>query len=179
MSKYTERDMSMAKEKLKMDSAQIAQIMGTVGSPLIVISELLKNAVDASAENIDIYYDFDSRSITVENDYKGFTFEEIQNLSRPGISAKKKGKNLTNERGMFLTGSKGLGLLSVFLLYDKAEIFTSPSDHSVHKITFDKKTGAIESLTLKQNSPKEYTKVILRDVSKEIISFLSSEAEFR
>lgn len=41
MSKYTERDMSMAKEKLKMDSAQIAQIMGTVGSPLIVISELL------------------------------------------------------------------------------------------------------------------------------------------
>ena len=58
MSKYTERDMSMAKEKLKMDSAQIAQIMGTVGSPLIVISELLKNAVDASAENIDIYYDF-------------------------------------------------------------------------------------------------------------------------
>ena len=102
MSKYTERDMSMAKEKLKMDSAQIAQIMGTVGSPLIVISELLKNAVDASAENIDIYYDFDSRSITVENDYKGFTFEEIQNLSRPGISAKKKGKNLTNERGMFL-----------------------------------------------------------------------------
>jgi len=80
---------------------------------------------------------------------------------------------------MFLTGSKGLGLLSVFLLCDKAEIFTSPSDHSVHKITFDKKTGAIESLTLKQNSPKEYTKVILRDVSKEIISFLSSEAEVR
>ena len=104
----------MAKEKLKMDSAQIAQIMGTVGSPLIVISELLKNAVDASAENIDIYYDFDSKSITVENDYKGFTFEEIQNLSQPGISTKKKGKNLINERGMFLTGSKGLGLLSVF-----------------------------------------------------------------
>ena len=110
MSKYTERDMSMAKEKLKMDSAQIARIMGTVGSPLIVISELLKNAVDASAENIDIYYDFDSKSITVENDYKGFTFEEIQNLSQPGISTKKKGKNLTNERGMFLTGSKLLPL---------------------------------------------------------------------
>lgn len=179
MSKYTERDTSMAKEKLKMDSAQIAQIMGTVGSPLIVISELLKNAVDASAENIDIYYDFDSRSITVENDYKGFTFEEIQNLSQPGISAKKKGKNLTNERGMFLTGSKGLGLLSVFLLCDKAEIFTSPADRSVHKITLDKKTGTIERLSLKQNSPKEYTKVVLRDVSKEIISFLSSEAEVR
>lgn len=179
MSKYTERDTSMAKEKLKMDSAQIAQIMGTVGSPLIVISELLKNAVDASAENIDIYYDFDSKSITVENDYKGFTFEEIQNLSQPGISTKKKGKNLINERGMFLTGSKGLGLLSVFLLCDKAEIVTSPADHSVHKITLDKKSGTIEHLLVNQNSPKEYTKVVLRDVSNEIISFLSSEAEVR
>ena len=56
---------------------------------------------------------------------------------------------------------------------------TSPSDHSVHKITLDKNTGAIEHLTLKQNSPKEYTKAVLRDVSKEIISFLSSEAEVR
>ena len=50
MSKYTERDMSMAKEKLRMDSAQIAHIMGTVGSPLIVISELLKNAINSQLE---------------------------------------------------------------------------------------------------------------------------------
>lgn len=78
-----------------------------------------------------------SQSISIENDYKGFTFEEIQNLSKPGLSAKKKDKNLTNERGMFLTGSKGLGLLSVFLLCNKAEIFTSLADHSVHKITLD------------------------------------------
>lgn len=171
--------MSMAKEKLKMDSAQIAQIMGTVGSPLIVISELLKNAVDASAENVDIYYDFDTKSITVENDYKGFTFAEIQHLSQPGVSAKKKAENLINERGMFLTGSKGLGLLSVFLLCDKAEIFTSLADHSVYQIILNKRTGTIEQLLLEQKSPKEYTKVVLTDVSKEIVSFLSSEAEVR
>lgn len=171
--------MSMTKEKLKMDSAQIAQIMGTVGSPLIVISELLKNAVDASAENIDIYYDFESRSITVENDYKGFSLEEIQNLSQPGASVKKKDDNLTNERGMFLTGSKGLGLLSVFLLCDEAEIFTSSADHSVNKIILNKKTGTIERIPLEQKSIKEYTKVILKDVSKDIIAFLSSEAEVR
>ena len=169
----------MAKEKLKMDSAQIAQIMGTVGSPLIVISELLKNAVDASAENIDIYYDSDTKSITVENDHKGFALEEIQQLSYAGVSAKKKDENLTNERGMFLTGSKGLGLLSVFLLCDKAEIYTSPADHSVYQIILDKRTGTVEQLSLAQKSPKSYTKVVLTDVSKEIISFLSSEAEVR
>lgn len=169
----------MAKEKLKMDSTQIAQIMGTVGSPLIVVSELLKNAVDASAANIDIYYNSKTRSITVENDHKGFTLSDIQRLSQPGVSAKKKDDNLTNERGMFLTGSKGLGLLSVFLLCEKAEIYTSPADHSVYQIILDKNTGTIEQLTLEEKSPKEYTRVVLTDVSSEIISFLSSEAEVR
>ena len=60
----------MTKEKLKMSSAQIAQIMGTVGSPLIVISELLKNAVDASAKNIDVYYDFDCNGVQREHNKK-------------------------------------------------------------------------------------------------------------
>ncbi len=86
---------------------------------------------------------------------------------------------MTNERGMFLTGSKGLGLLSVFLLCNKAEIFTSLADHSVHKITLDKETGEIEHSTLEQDAKTEYTKVVLRDVSEETISFLSSEAEVR
>ena len=169
----------MAKEKLKMDSSQIAQILGTVGSPLIVISELLKNAVDASAENIDIYYDSDARCITVENDYKGFDFNEIQQLSQIAISSKKKNGNLTNARGMFLTGSKGLGLFSVFLLCDKAEIYTALADHSVYQIIMDKENGTIEQILLEQESSKEYTKVVLTNVSKEIISFLSSEAEVR
>lgn len=39
----------MAEQQFTMSSSQIAEIMGTVGSPLIVVSELLKNAVDASA----------------------------------------------------------------------------------------------------------------------------------
>lgn len=59
----------MAKEQFRMDSSQIARIMGTVGSPLIVISELLKNAVDASARNINISYNLTEKTITVENDY--------------------------------------------------------------------------------------------------------------
>lgn len=81
--------MSMAKEQFRMDSSQIARIMGTVGSPLIVISELLKNAVDASARNINISYNLTEKTITVENDYKGFSYEEILALSQPGTSEKK------------------------------------------------------------------------------------------
>lgn len=162
-----------------MSSSQIAEIMGTVGSPLIVVSELLKNAVDASATTIDIIYNKEENFIAVENDYKGFAFEEIENLSTPGTSSKKQEGNLTNERGMFLTGSKGLGLLSVFLLCDHAEIYTAPADNKVHKITLDKNSGSVEQEVTDQASEKHFTRVVLLDVSTEIIDFLSSESEVR
>lgn len=125
----------MAKKQFNMSADQIAKVMGTVGSPLIVVSELIKNAVDASAKRIDIFYNSESRQISVENDHRGFTLEEIEALSTPGKSAKKIEENLTNEYGMFLTGSKGLGLLSVFLLCKEAEILTAPKDKKVYKIT--------------------------------------------
>lgn len=169
----------MAEQQFVMSSSQIAEIMGTVGSPLIVVSELLKNAVDASAENIDIYYNREEQTIAVENDHKGFTFEEIEKLSHPGTSAKKQATNLTNEKGMFLTGSKGLGLLSVFLLCECAEIITAPKDKKVYRILLKKANGTVEQFVTEQTSEKEFTKVLLKNVDQEIIDFLSSESEVR
>lgn len=169
----------MITSQFEMDSAQIASIMGTVGSPLIVISELLKNAVDASARNIDIYYNRDEQCICVENDYKGFSIDEIKELSQPGLSSKKQNGNLTNENGMYLTGSKGLGLLSVFLLCDRADIYTSPADGNVYKVSLKKETGTVEQTMLGETSSFQYTKVTLINVNQEIIDFLSSEAEVR
>lgn len=171
--------MKMAEQQFTMSSSQIAEIMGTVGSPLIVVSELLKNAVDASAENINVYYNRDEKTITVENDHTGFSFEEIEKLARPGVSGKKRAANLTNDRGMFLTGSKGLGLLSVFLLCDRAEIYTAPKDKKVYKIILNKMDGTVESFLTEQTSEDEFTKVILTSVDEEIIDFLSSASEVR
>lgn len=169
----------MTREQFNMSPTQIAEFVGTVGSPLIVVSELLKNAVDASATNIDIYYNREERFIAVENDYKGFTIEEIKKLAFPGTSSKKRESYLTNERGMFLTGSKGLGLLSVFLLCEYAEIYTSPADHKVYKIILDKNTGSVEQSETEEVAESNFTKVILKKVEPEIIDFLSSESEVR
>ena len=169
----------MAEQQFTMSSPQIAEIMGTVGSPLIVVSELLKNAVDASAENIDIYYNREEQTIAVKNDYKGFTLEEIEKLSRPGISTKKKTSNLTNDKGMFLTGSKVLGLLSVFLLCQYAEITTASKDKKIYKISLDKAKGVVELSATDQTSEKQFTKILLKNVDKEIIDLLSSESEVK
>lgn len=169
----------MSKKQFKMSADQIAKVMGTVGSPLIVVAELLKNAVDASATEIDIFYNREEKFIAVENDYKGFSIEEIEALSMPGASSKKTGDNLQNEHGMFLTGSKGLGLLSVFLLCDEAEILTAPADQKIYKIVLDKESGTVEENVTEQKFDRYFTRVILKDVNIENIDFLSSESEVR
>lgn len=117
------------KETLHIDSSSIASILGTVGSPLVVISELIKNAIDASADKIRIAYSRELQSITVVDDGLGFSLEDIRQLSQPGFSKKKSNGNLTNAKGSFYTGSKGLGLLSVFSLCNHLTIQTK-SDSS-------------------------------------------------
>lgn len=170
----------MAKEQFSMTATQIAEIVGTVGSPLIVISELLKNAVDASAENINIYYNHDDHTICIENDHSGITLDEIEKLSHPGISHKKQDGLLTNERGMFLTGSKGLGLLSVFSLCTHAEIYTALEKNGIiYKVTLERANGLVERIETSQTAKEAFTKVIMQEVDKEIIDFLSSEREVR
>lgn len=170
----------MAKEQFSMTAIQIAEIVGTVGSPLVVISELLKNAVDASAENINICYNHDDHTICIENDHSGIALDEIEKLSRPGISHKKRDGLLTNERGMFLTGSKGLGLLSVFSLCAHAEIYTSLEKNSkIYKITLERANGLVERIETSQTAEEAFTKVIMYSVDKEILDFLSSEREVR
>lgn len=169
----------MTTELLQMSSEMIAKTVGTVGSPLIVISELIKNAVDASATKIDIYYDVGNKCIIVENDHKGFSLDEIKKLSIPGSSSKKIGENLKNDNGMFFTGSKGLGLLSVFLLCDKAKIVTITDEGRVCNIILNKTNGSINYTVTEEVSDRIYTKVTLLDVNLETIAFLQSESEIR
>lgn len=169
----------MAKKQFYMNAGQIAKVMGTVGSPLIVVAELLKNAVDASATEIDIFYNREEKSVAVENNYKGFSIEEIEALSMPGLSSKKTGENYKNIHGMFFTGSKGLGILSVFLLCDETEILTVPADLKIHKIVLDKESGTVEEYVTEQRFERCFTRVILKNVNTEVIDFLSSDTEVR
>lgn len=169
----------MITEKLQMSADLIAKTVGTVGSPLIVISELIKNAVDASATQIDVFYNADDRSIIVKNDHKGFSLHEIKMLSQPGKSNKKTDNHLLNERGMYFTGSKGLGLLSVFLLCEQAEVITTIEDQTICKILLNKDDGSISYTITKEKADTSFTTVILKNVNPDTIDFLQSESEIR
>lgn len=167
------------KKSLYMNPEQIASLIGTVGSPLIVISELIKNAVDASADNIDIFYNSDDNNIIIRNDACGFDLKSIENLSEPGTSNKKVSGNLKNKKGMYLTGSKGLGLLSAFLITDLIEIETVSNELDIYKICYHKKDGTIEYQNTKVKSDEIYTEIVLTGVENEVLEFLSSPSELK
>lgn len=166
----------MSERQFTMSPEIIAKTLGTVGSPLIVISELIKNAFDASAKDIDITYDIEDSQIIVENKQRGFMLKDIELLAAPGTSSKKT-KFLKNDNGLFQTGSKGLGLLSVFVLCNEAEILTVTEDEVKHQIIMNRDKGTITDLVLNGKSKKFYTRITMRDVGKDIIGILSSPME--
>lgn len=161
-----------------MSPERIASTIGMVGSPLIVVSELIKNAVDVSAEVIDVYYDFDQKAILVHNDKSGFALEDIENLANPGESSKKIEGNIKNRKGMYLTGSKGLGILSAFSISSLIEIETVIQNGDIYLIRLSKK-GLVESEKLNKRANDFYTKIKVCNVELDVLNLLSSESELK
>lgn len=165
-------------ETLIVDSSFITSILGTVGSPLIVISELIKNAIDAAADNVNIFYSRNSQSIIVIDDGLGFSLSDIRDLSKPGYSRKKHNGNLTNDKGAFYTGSKGLGLLSVFSLCDDLTIETKSDTDGAYKIRWSKgeKNYSYEQIS---SSIQKGTKIVLNNIYPQVMTLLTSESEVK
>jgi len=166
-------------EHLHIDSASIASLLGTVGSPLIVISELIKNAIDAAADNIKICYNRKSETISVVDDGHGFSLDEIWHLSTPGFSNKKNNGNLTNAKGTFYTGSKGLGILSVFSLCDHLTIQTKSSADGEYIINWSKDTGSYSYEHVLDSQMHIGTKITLKNIYPQVITLLTSESEIK
>ncbi len=166
----------MGTTKLSINSEDIPRILGTVGSPLIVITELIKNAYDAAALNILVHYDIDNQKIVIKDDGDGFTVEDLENLSRPGHSRKKTDGFVENARGLFFTGSKGLGILSVFSLCEELIIESHTAESSIF-VKVHKASGEIESDIQEFKNEKDRTLITLVGVAKEYLDFLCSVSE--
>lgn len=165
-------------ETLHIDSSSIASILGTVGSPLIVVSELIKNAIDASADNVKVSYSRETQTISVVDDGFGFSLNDIRQLSQPGFSKKKNSGNLTNAKGSFYTGSKGLGLLSVFSLCDHLTIQTKSVDGE-YLINWSKDAGSYVYEQIIDSKMQEGTIIVLNNIYPQVMTLLTSESEVK
>lgn len=166
-------------EKLTINSKDITRILGTVGSPLIVISELIKNGIDANATKIEVIYDCIQCVVKVIDNGTGISVEEIKNLAKPGYSTKKTDGNVRNIQGFFFTGNKGLGILSCFSLCDWITIDTIfEKDCKCHAVL--SKDGILDyQLSENKEGYKNGTTITLQSIRSSDMSFLNTSSELQ
>lgn len=166
-------------ERLTINSTEIARLLGTVGSPLIVISELIKNGIDANATKIEVIYDCTQCVVKVIDNGIGISIEEIKNLAKPGYSTKKINGNVRNQQGFFFTGNKGLGILSCFSLCESIIIDTIFEEkHKCHAVL--SKNGILDyQLSENEDVCKTGTIITLQSIRPSDMSFLNTSSELQ
>lgn len=163
---------------LKLEAGEISRLLGTVGSPLIVITELIKNAVDAEASQIGVQYNKENSFIRIWDNGLGISLEEIKNLAHPGVSRKKNNGYIKNSKGFYFTGSKGLGILSGFSLCNQIQITTYSIENGCYEI-FINKDGNMDYNFIEDGLENKGTIITLLDVPTAIIDFLTTASEIQ
>ncbi|RMH34344.1 MAG: hypothetical protein D6694_15260, partial [Gammaproteobacteria bacterium] len=117
--------------------AQLLQELGErlVGKPAMALAELVKNAYDADATFVEISFDPDKElgngrkgEIVVRDDGHGMTFEEFRDFWMRVGTVHKTRQTTSRYFHRILTGSKGVGRLSVQFLANELELKTVPRE---------------------------------------------------
>jgi len=113
------------------DSALLKELGARlIGKPHIALAELVKNSYDADANEVLINFDPQGGVIEVLDDGHGMTFEEFKKFWMRIGTPHKKEKGVSRRLRRPLTGSKGVGRLSVQFLADCLQIQTVPASNS-------------------------------------------------
>lgn len=122
--------------------ARVAIQLGreSISSSLVAISELVKNAYDADAEIIEIYFkdlDTDNPILTITDDGDGMNKEHVlKKWMRIGTTHKSE-SGVSNKNRIY-TGAKGLGRLGIDRLCSKLKLFTkTESCSSIYEVDID------------------------------------------
>ncbi|MBO4999195.1 MAG: ATP-binding protein [Lachnospira sp.] len=117
-------------------------ILAAVQSPVITLTELIKNAADSCLNKDDpitVNICTEHKTIEILDTGIGICEEEIQHLGEAGYSSKMVGNNISSPIDNPFSGSKGLGLLTAFFISDELEIKTySLEDKKAYSIIWTK-----------------------------------------
>ncbi|MEC1549818.1 ATP-binding protein, partial [Bacillus rugosus] len=157
----------------------LISIVGNVTSPFVVLSELIKNGVDANSKAVTININTVDNSITIRDNGDGFYIEDIKELGRVASSRKKRNNNLLNKKGQMLLGSKGLAIFSVFSLGDYVTIKTKNKLDECYLIEWDKNSGSPSYEKIEDNSFYHGTEMTISNIDDESMLLLQSNKELQ
>ncbi len=126
---------------------QFEEVLATAYSPIVTLSELIKNSSDAcyiKKDTIVIDVDESARTIVVRDNGVGLSANDINRLKSVGTSMKMRQGNVLSRIGEPYAGSKGLGLLTAFNLCKELEVVThSEEDDKNYLLRWEKGTKRI------------------------------------
>lgn len=167
----------MTKIELGVNPQDLINVIGNVTSPFVVLSELVKNGVDANAKAVTIHINTKEKKMEVIDDGDGFTLEDIQNIGEVAKSNKKRSDKMYTKDGLMMLGSKGLAIYSVFYLGKEVLIKTKNHLHESFKIKWNKEEMAPTYERINDSEFSYGTEIIISDIDDNIISLLSTERE--
>lgn len=167
----------MPKVLVNLPGENLTNVLGNVTSPFVVISELIKNGVDAGANAVTIKIDTTNSEIKIIDDGKGFTLEEIIELGIASESRKKRGVNLKNPAGEMFLGSKGLAIFSAFSLGSKVRIRTRNENNRAYIINWNKGEKEFDYYETDSSDISEGTEVLISEINFKEMLLLASEKE--
>ncbi len=117
----------MPEVQANIQAGKYEDVLAAVQSPIIALTELVKNASDSCLNKDDpiiININTKNRVVTITDSGEGLTKDELEHLGEAGYSSKMVGDKTLSPINNPLSGSKGLGLLTAFFIADTLEIET-------------------------------------------------------
>lgn len=160
-------------------NGQTEELLATAFSPVVTLSELVKNASDAclvKKDTIRVKIDTIDNKIIIEDNGKGFSLSDIEDLKTIGLSRKMKATNTLSSIGEPYAGSKGLGVLTVFNICNELRIDTySHEDKKSYSVTWVKGTETVEHH--ESDDEIHNTTITLLNVDSESLTFITQPDE--
>ena len=115
----------------EVDSALLKELgERLIGKPHVALAELVKNSYDADANEVSISFEPQQDRIEVHDDGHGMTFDEFRKFWMRIGTPHKAGQRHSRHLDRPLTGSKGVGRLSVQFLADNCTIRSVAEERS-------------------------------------------------
>ena len=103
------------------------ELSAQLPNDVVALNELIKNAYDANATEIQIYFNLDDSQLIVQDNGCGINRNKLSKLFQIGYSEKKYGEKFWSEQAQefrYTQGSKGLGFLAALRFGQKIEWIT-------------------------------------------------------
>ena len=156
----------MPEIQANIQAGRYEDVLAAVQSPVIALTELVKNASDSCLNTDDpiiININTTNKIITIIDSGEGLSKDELEHLGEAGYSSKMVGDKIRTPIDNPLSGSKGLGLLTAFFIADTLEIETySVLDKKSYYLVWKK--GEQKYTYVETNSEFQGTTVTLKNI---------------